>query len=130
MDPDQPRTIPVFADLSDQERATIAERMREVKVGLGDVLAREGDYAYNLFVVTEGLGAVASGQRLLTTLHPGDWFGELGLLTAKERTANVVALSPMTLLAMVLWDFNDVLREMPGLAATIRQRAVEHLERS
>lgn len=129
MDADELRTIPVFAELTDEQRGTIAGTMREVELELGTVLVRQGEYAYHLFVVREGIAAVASGERLLTTLGPGDWFGEIGLLTHGVRTANVVALSPMRLLVMVMWDFDDIMREMPDLARGIEARAQELVNR-
>ena len=129
MDADELRSIPLFSELTDEQRALVAGRLTETTVELGTVLAREGDFAYNLFVVREGLAVVASHDTIHTTLRHGDWFGELGLLTKGLRTANVVALSRMVLLTMPVWDFSDVMREVPELGNRVRERAAEHLER-
>lgn len=129
MDADQLESIPLFSELSDEQRRLVADRLTETTVDVGAVLAREGDFAYNLFVVRDGLAAVASHDTVHTTLRHGDWFGEIGLLTKGMRTANVVALSPMVLLTMPVWDFSDVMREVPELAKRVRERAAEHLER-
>lgn len=130
MDAQELASIPLLADLTDEQRAVVAERLREEEVDVGTVLAREGDYAYSLFFVADGMAAAAVDTRLLTTLRPGDWFGEIGVLSQGTRSANVVALSTMRLLTLMSWDFNDLMKEVPELGRRIRERATERLERA
>lgn len=129
MDAQELASIPLLADLTTEQRSMVAERLNEREVDVGTVLAREGDYAYSLFFVVNGLAAAAHDTRLLTTLRPGDWFGEIGVLTHSTRSANVVALSRMRLLTLMAWDFSDLMHELPALGNRIRERALERLER-
>ena len=129
MDAEELASIPLLADLTEEQRAMVAEKLNEREVDVGTVLAREGDYAYSLFFVVDGLAAAAHETRLLTTLRPGDWFGEIGVLTHSTRSANVVALSRMRLLTLMAWDFSDLMHELPALGTRIRERALERLER-
>ena len=129
MDAEELASIPLLADLTPEQRAMVAEKLNEREVDVGTVLAREGDYAYSLFFVVDGLAAAAHETRLLTTLRPGDWFGEIGVLTHSTRSANVVALSRMRLLTLMAWDFSDLMHELPALGTRIRERALERLER-
>ena len=129
MDAEELASIPLLADLTEEQRAMVAEKLNEREVDVGTVLAREGDYAYSLFFVVDGMAAAAHETRLLTTLRPGDWFGEIGVLTHSTRSANVVALSRMRLLTLMAWDFSDLLKELPELGERIRQRALERLDR-
>jgi len=129
MDAEELASIPLLADLTTEQRAMVAEKLSEREVDVGTVLAREGDYAYSLFFVVDGMAAAAHETRLLTTLRPGDWFGEIGVLTHSTRSANVVALSRMRLLTLMAWDFSDLLKELPELGERIRQRALERLDR-
>ncbi|KRF28788.1 cyclic nucleotide-binding domain-containing protein [Phycicoccus sp. Soil802] len=129
MDAEELASIPLLADLTPEQRAMVAEKLNEREVDVGTVLAREGDYAYSLFFVVDGLAAAAHETRLLTTLRPGDWFGEIGVLTHSTRSANVVALSRMRLLTLMAWDFSDLMHELPALGTRIRERAMERLER-
>ena len=129
MDAEELASIPLLADLTPEQRAMVAEKLNEREVDVGTVLAREGDYAYSLFFVVDGLAAAAHETRLLTTLRPGDWFGEIGVLTHSTRSANVVALSRMRLLTLMAWDFSDLMHELPELGTRIRERALERLER-
>jgi CRP/FNR family cyclic AMP-dependent transcriptional regulator len=128
---DQLRSTPLFEKLTDSQRERIAERMKEVDVDLGAVLARQGDMAYHLFVVLEGTAAVTivDGE-LVTLLRPGNTFGEIGVLDHGRRTANVVAVSPMRLLTMTIEDFTELAEEFPEFAARAKALAQARLART
>src|SRR5690349_18194561 len=105
---DELRSIPLFANLTDAQREDVAGRLKEVDVELGAVIARQGDFAYHLFVVREGVAAVTIDGELVASLGPHSTFGEIGLLDHGRRTANVVAATPMRLLTLTMWDFNEL----------------------
>ena len=127
---DELRSIPLFANLTDDQRATLAERLEETTVDLGTVLAREGEFAYHLFVVLDGLAAVTVDGSLVATLDRGSSFGEIGVIRQDRRTANVVAVTPMRLLNMAVWDFKALAEEMPEFAAHAATLAEERLRRA
>jgi len=129
MTTDELRSIPLFDSLTDEQLADVARRFTDVEVDLGTVLARRGDFAYHFFLVRAGIAAVAVDERLLTTLGPGDTFGEIGILRRGKRTANVVALTEMRLATMTIWDFNEVSHSVPQLVDRARAVAEERLER-
>jgi CRP-like cAMP-binding protein len=122
--------IPLFAELTDEERAEIAARMREVTVDAGTALATEGDNAYELFVIEAGEADVRKGGDTLRTLGPGDVFGEIGLLATGTRTASVVAKSPMRLAAMFSREFKQLEARMPALAKSLRTTMAERVSES
>jgi CRP/FNR family cyclic AMP-dependent transcriptional regulator len=127
---DQLRSTPLFETLPDSARERIAERLTEVDVDLGGVLARQGDFADHLFVVLEGTAAVTVDEDLVTLLRPGNTFGEIGVIDQGRRTANVVALSPMRLLTMTTADFNELAEELPEFAARAKVLAQARLART
>ena len=67
---------------------------------MGDKLTEEGRRGREFFVLVEGAVAVRRGRRKLADLGPGDWFGEIAILTYKPRTATVTATSPVRLLVI------------------------------
>jgi len=127
---DELRSIPLFKNLTNGQRDRVAERLEEVDVDLGAVIARQGDFAYHLFVVREGTAAVTIDGELVTSLGPGSTFGEIGVIEHSRRTANVVAASPMRLLTMTMWDFNELAADLPEFAAHAKTIAQERLKRS
>ncbi len=125
---DQLRSTPLFEKLTDSQRERVAERLKEEDVDLGTVLVRQGDFAYHLFVVLEGTAAVTVDGDLVTALGPGSTFGEVGVLDRGRRTANVVAASPMRLLTLTIWDFNQLAEEIPEFATNAKALARGRLE--
>jgi voltage-gated potassium channel len=127
---DELRSIPLFMNLTDGQRARVAERLEEVDVELGGVIAREGECAYHLFVVREGTAAVTVDGENVTSLGPGSTFGEIGVLEHGRRTANVVAATPMRLLTLTIDDVNELAAELPEFGAHAKAMARERLERA
>jgi CRP/FNR family transcriptional regulator, cyclic AMP receptor protein len=127
---DDLRESPLFATLSDDQLERVTGLMEEKHVRAGAILAREGEFAYHLFVVAEGSADVTVGDYVVTTLGPGDTFGEIGVLERGRRTATVVATGPMRLLTMQIWHFNRLAEELPEVAAVATKLAESRLERT
>lgn len=117
--------FPLFAGLTDDERAQIASALREDTAEPGTMLAVQGDNAYQLFIIDSGTADVTQDGGVIRTLGPGDVFGEIGLLATGTRTASVVATSPMRVRAMFIRDFKNLERSMPQLASSLRDAMSE-----
>jgi CRP/FNR family cyclic AMP-dependent transcriptional regulator len=125
MDQARLKSIPLFAALSERDRARVAQWADEVDVPQGKHLVDQGDFAYEFFVIEEGTADVLKGQERLAELGPGDFFGELGLHSEDDRrTASVVATSPLRTIVMFGRDFRQMEDEMPEVASRIK-RAIE-----
>jgi CRP-like cAMP-binding protein len=129
VDPARLKSIPLFADLSDHERAQVARWADELDVPEGKHLVDEGRFAHEFFVIEEGTAEVRHGDRKLTELGPGDFFGEIALIERDRRTASVIATSPMKTIVMFGRDFRSMEAEMPSVAARIRQAIEERRPR-
>jgi CRP-like cAMP-binding protein len=127
MDPARLAQIPLFARLTDDARAEIAARMREVTVDAGTTLTSEGDNAYDLFVIEAGDADVHKGGEVVRKLGPGDVFGEIGLLATGTRTASVVATSEMRLVAMFSREYKQLEGRMPELARSLRETMAQRV---
>ena len=112
--------IPLFADLTDGERAAVAASLRDITVEPGAALAVQGENAYHWFVIESGSAEVRRDGAVVRTLGPGDVFGEIGLLATGTRTASVVATSSMQLAAMFMREFKQLDARMPGLGRALR----------
>jgi CRP/FNR family transcriptional regulator, cyclic AMP receptor protein len=122
-------SIPLFADLSERDRADVARYADEVEVAAGKTLAEQGEFAYEFFVIEQGTAEVTKDGRVLATLGPDDFFGEIGLVESERRTATVTATSPMELIVIFGPNFRRLERELPELATQIRTAIRERLER-
>ncbi len=101
----QLRQTDLFAGLSVAEATVLGTFMERVTVGAGDIIVRQGDTGDDMYLIESGTADVKIGRGLaegvtVATLGPGDFFGEIALLTGEERIADVVAAEPMTLLRL------------------------------
>ncbi len=125
MDADRLRGVPLFAAMDDQELRRIATFATEDSASVGTTLVREGDYSTEMIAIEEGTAEVVRAGQVLASLGPGDVFGEMGVLTKEQRTASVVATSPMRLVRLSMWDIKRL-----GPETKARLRAVVEERRS
>jgi CRP/FNR family cyclic AMP-dependent transcriptional regulator len=120
MDEARLKQSPLFAGLNRKERQALAPRTDEVDLDQGRVIVREGEWPYEFFAIEQGTVEVRRGDQLLAELGPGDFFGEMGLVSDTRRNASVVASSPVTVIVMTAQAFRQTSREMPEVASKIR----------
>ncbi len=109
------REIPLFSEMDEEEVAGIREIMEEMKFKPGQVIIREGETGDLFYVVTEGQTEIivrdADGSDvILHVAGPGDFFGELSMLTNEPRSARVRAVDHVKTLALERDEFFNFLR--------------------
>ena len=116
------------------DKATLVEMTKNAETKTywpGDAVFEEGDAPDRFYIVTEGAAQVvrqlSNGELVvLTTLEPGDYFGEIGLLTEARRTASVRAKDKLEVLALDWEDFMKLVEASEGthadFAAIMRER--------
>jgi CRP/FNR family cyclic AMP-dependent transcriptional regulator len=120
MDEARLKAAPLFAGLSRKAIRALAPRADEVDLEEGRTIVREGEWPYEFFAIEEGTAEVRRGDQLLAELGPGDFFGEMGVVSDRRRNATVVATSPVTVIVMTAQAFRQTAREMPEVADKIR----------
>jgi CRP-like cAMP-binding protein len=119
VDPARLAAIPLFADLSDEQRAAVAEKFEERHSDAGERLSHEGGAGYFFFVIESGSATVTRDGVTLADFGSGDYFGEAAIFKTRRRTATVTTTAPTTLFAMFGADFAKVVRENPSLHTAI-----------
>ena len=117
---DRLATIPFFAALDEEVRASVAQSAFEVEAAVGEQLTVEGDFGYALYAIESGTAEVSADGRALGSLGPGDVFGEIAVLASGRRTATVVASSPMRLIALFKRDAWALEQRDPAAASALR----------
>jgi len=124
------QTLDIFTGATRTALERLAKSALEESVAVGAVLIREGAEPDDFFVLTAGEVAVsAAGEagvaRSLGTLGPPAYFGEIGLLEHRARTATITATAPCTVLRIHGPDFVDALTETalsPSALGAMRMR--------
>lgn len=127
MDVEELASIPLFADLTDDELSWLAGRFQEVRVLTGAWLARKGQWGYRFFVVLAGTASVAIDGTEVAALGPGDFFGEIAVSANDRRTADVQATSRMRLGSLLRWDYNAMMERYPSVAARVEAARAQRL---
>jgi CRP/FNR family cyclic AMP-dependent transcriptional regulator len=133
---------PLFEGATEQEAARLLDRARRRRFDAGEVVFHAGDPADTLHLIQNGrfaarvmteFGDIAT----LTVMGPGDFFGELALLSPRApRSATVVALEKGETLSVHEIDFGRLRTERPEtadvliaiLAAQVRRLSVHLAE--
>lgn len=118
---------PLFADLPPAELTELAGAMGEAEIDTDTEVVTVDESGSTVYLIEEGTAEVvgASGQ-ILAPLGPGDIFGEMALLlTAGQRTATVVARTPMKLLALSGPDFERIQGQIPEFERALRTLGLE-----
>ncbi len=91
--------IELFSELRNEELAQIAVSMHRHFYNKGDTICRQGEAGDSLFILTEGLLDIFvsseknSQKQSVARLFPGEFVGEMALLTGELRSATITALT-------------------------------------
>ena len=122
------KRTPLFAECTKAELIDVALIADEREASTGDRLTEVGQRGWEFFVLVEGAVAVTSDGRKLADLGPGDWFGEIAILTYKHRTATVTATSAVRLLVISDRAFRRVVETTPRIALKVLRNVAERLD--
>ena len=114
-------SVPFFALLDDQERATLADRIDVVTAAAGETLFHRGDPGDSMFVVRSGVVELwfknDVGDRIvLETARAGDFFGEISLLDGGPRNASALVKENVEALVVDRGDLDEFFRLRPAAA--------------
>jgi CPA2 family monovalent cation:H+ antiporter-2 len=119
--------FPLFARLTAEQRETVALHFQLRSAQPGERLIRVGDKADVVYFISTGEVEIEiNGHRVKA--GPGDFFGEMALLSGQPRSADVTALDFCELLTLSRRDFRELLRRYPGMRAPIDGIAKERIE--
>ena len=126
--------VPLLAPLVADEVGALAKQVRRLAFARGETIVREGEAGDSFYLVERGVIAVTirssdgAGAQTLSRMLPGDYFGEMSLLTGEPRSANVVAESDVIVLEIGRAAFEQILIANPALLEPISQIAAHRQE--
>jgi CRP/FNR family transcriptional regulator, cyclic AMP receptor protein len=119
--------VPLFSACSKRDLRRIAALVDEVDVPEGKTLMRQGEPAWECFVITEGKAKATVRGHGSAPLGPGDVVGEMSLLDQGPRSATVTAKSDMHLLVLTSRSFSSLIDEVPLVARRIMAELARRL---
>jgi CRP-like cAMP-binding protein len=121
------KRVPLFAGCSKRSLNEIAKIADEIDLAAGKELIREGDPGRQFFVLLDGAADVRRKGRKVNTLGPGDFFGEISLVTERPTTAAVTLTEPSSALVISRPAFRRMLLEQPAVQLQVLETLADRV---
>jgi cAMP-dependent protein kinase regulator len=122
----------LFGALKPDVRGELARRFSVEEIVAGKNIVKEGDDGDCLFVIRDGSVEVVTNKGgkevLLATLGPGDFFGEVALISNKKRTASIRAKTAAVVMKLSRKDFQWALEKAPQMLAIAKAYVEKRVE--
>ncbi|HVM94991.1 MAG TPA: cyclic nucleotide-binding domain-containing protein, partial [Candidatus Acidoferrales bacterium] len=120
---DPAQTIPLFSGLRPSQARIVALMGELRRFAPGEVIVRQGDVGNEMFVIIKGATKVLAGKgpsrKEVAELRRGEVFGEMALVRHNERSADVVAVDDVEVLAVDETFLARIQRRYPRIAARV-----------
>ncbi|MFW9998191.1 MAG: DUF4388 domain-containing protein, partial [Candidatus Odinarchaeota archaeon] len=116
----QLQAMPIFSPLPEASLAKIIPLLQVREVDTLTEIMKQGDVGQSLYVIAAGEVSVVResgqvGEKVLATLHEGECFGEMSLISGEPISATIRANNPVSLLVLGKEDFDRLLLGTPSL---------------
>jgi len=117
--------VDLFASLEMEEKNELASKLEQRHIRSGQNIVRQGDEGSSLYVVAEGLMEIRvqfdedSSERKVAQVGPGDFFGEMSLLTGAPRSATVITLTDSVIYKIEKVHLESILQARPLIVESL-----------
>jgi small-conductance mechanosensitive channel/CRP-like cAMP-binding protein len=116
--------LELFSKMQEQELRHLAELLSPAPFVKGDIITRQGSKAHNLYIISDGhVDIVVENAEKQSTrvadLGPGQFFGEIGLLTGEPRVATVIATTAVQSYRLDKESLQDIMKARPAIAEEV-----------
>jgi CRP/FNR family transcriptional regulator, cyclic AMP receptor protein len=109
------KRVPLFSECSKSELEQIAAVADELDLPSARDLTSEGAGGFEFFVLVAGEADVVQHGEVVNELGPGDFIGEIALVTGKPRTATVHTRGPSRILVLTASGFRALMHDVPSI---------------
>jgi CRP-like cAMP-binding protein len=120
-------SVPFFARLDEKRRKALANDGKELSYKAGDLIVGEGASGVGFYLVLDGKVEVRKGRRAIASLGKGEFFGEMSLIDAQPRSADVIAVTQTRCWALSSWAFDALVKANPDVALVMLKELVKRL---
>ena len=118
--------VSLFSYFKKKDLQRLAKRSRYCSFTIGDVIIKEGDRDGRFFILISGKVDIIKShgtrkQRLLQTLPPHSYFGEMALFDDLVRSATVVAREDIKAICLDKFNLYKEIDKYPQLAMDLLQ---------
>lgn len=119
------RKFPAFSELTASNLTAVADRMELRQFESGQTIIRQGDIGTEFFVIAQGNVDIKVDNKVVNSLHSGDYFGEVALIKDQPRNATVVATEPTSCFVLDKDEFRSILDTSATFDEQVRRAIFE-----
>ncbi len=118
---------PIFSSLTERQLKGLAKTTKVIAYPPNTSIVKMGEPGIAFYLILSGNAEVRQGSRVLATLVPGQFFGEMTLLDEQPRSADVVATLPTECAVLSRWEFWGFAKSEPEVLQGILQEMARRL---
>lgn len=124
------RSMDLFAELPDDELSRVARMLKELKASENELIFQQGDVGDALYIVLNGRVRIATSdtfgrEKVLAFYGPGEFFGDMAILSGEPRSATASASTDVRLLQLRKEDFDLLVATSVGIMRGMMRVMVE-----
>jgi CRP-like cAMP-binding protein len=113
------KQTPLLAGLNQHDLEEVGRLADEVDAKAGKVLMRKGELGSEFFMIVDGTVRIDRDGRVIATLGPGDFFGDIALVVERPRTANATVETDSRLLVVGHREFHSLMDRFPSIRVSV-----------
>ncbi|MBE0634994.1 cyclic nucleotide-binding domain-containing protein [Candidatus Bipolaricaulota bacterium] len=121
------KNTPIFAKTSEKSLESMIQSAVVKTVPAGEKVVEEGQGGVGFYLILEGKVDVIKDGKKLAEFEAGNFFGELGVIDGKPRTADVVATAATKCWILSQWAMKSVIASHPEVALSMLEELARRL---
>jgi CRP-like cAMP-binding protein len=119
------KQVPIFRMLGKESIDFIVERLKFKTYESQETICKIGDPGDTMYIIISGgvkiciYGQDNDEEQVVANLGPGDYFGEMALLTGEPRSASVITTEPSEMFVLHKNDFDVILEKFPSISLSM-----------
>jgi len=118
------KQVPIFRTLGKESIDFIVERLKFKTFEKDETICKIGDQGDAMYIIITGNVNICiygpdNSEQVVATLGPGDYFGEMALLTGEPRSATVKSSEPSEMFLLYKDDFDVILERFPSISLSM-----------
>ena len=119
------KEVPIFKMLGKESIDFIVERLKFKTYDANETICKIGDPGDTMYIIISGAVNIcisspdSKDEQVVATLGPGDYFGEMALLTGETRSASVITTESSEMFLLYQNDFDVILERFPSISLSM-----------
>jgi CRP/FNR family transcriptional regulator, cyclic AMP receptor protein len=118
---------PLFSRVSAKGLRSIAEKAITKEFSAGTKIVSKGATGTGFYLILSGGAEVVLDGEVVAKLSDGNFFGEMSLIDAAPRSADVIATKDTNCLVISLWVLKGIIKANPEIALEMLEELVRRL---